>query len=515
LPHESRMFGVNLTWRGIQFTYHRLARFDRSALGLNPLAVSYANPSNRLAERIEAFSIGFQRKRKKRVTQNNFSFTSYQIDNTSTTTYVFDRLSAAVYNARQNPNMTDFQRQALLENIKDNYASDERFAASRGFDARIESRLSTAISSKVLFSAGGQTRLAVGTPLSTYYTIPAPLVFDGVTNVGGPQPIETFTDATIDLNLFAQLEYRGKKMHIVGGTAANMAIFQGLKMSPRLGVLYKIDSAWSIRGSVSTGFRNNNLYAASNTYEIFSTPGTKPSIGQSNYVREHFYAYELGVREHSDNSKLEVFGFLQQVYDMSRPGFFIPGSGVVPSVIYGYNNTAGLSHQIWGAQAMFISESKSYLKVSGLRKETVISGKTELYIQYARGKEWYGNGLPATTSDVLNQPRWTTQFRLFFKLNKNIEIMMAANKQASSLSKSVLYSELFDLPDREERLRKYTTWDVVGRVYLSNHFLVYFNFQNVFDREHQGLDATGTQDDLLYNPQPGRFVRFGVNYNMN
>ena len=64
-------------------------------------------------------------------------------------------------------------------------------------------------------------------------------------------------------------------------------------------------------------------------------------------------------------------------------------------------------------------------------------------------------------------------------------------------------------------LKENTTWDLVGRVYLSNHFLVYFNAQNIFDREFAGLDATGTPDDLRYNPQPGRYVRLGVNYNMN
>ena len=93
--------------------------------------------------------------------------------------------------------------------------------------------------------------------------------------------------------------------------------------------------------------------------------------------------------------------------------------------------------------------------------------------------------------------------------------MIAANKQSSSLSKSVLYRDFYQLGDRAERLAKFTTWDLVGRIYLSNHFLVYCNIQNIFDREFAGLDATGTVDDLLYNPQPGRFVRFGVNYNMN
>ena len=37
----------------------------------------------------------------------------------------------------------------------------------------------------------------------------------------------------------------------------------------------------------------------------------------------------------------------------------------------------------------------------------------------------------------------------------------------------------------------------------------------MFNKRYAGLDATGTPDDLLYNPQPGRQIRLGVNYNMN
>ncbi len=62
---------------------------------------------------------------------------------------------------------------------------------------------------------------------------------------------------------------------------------------------------------------------------------------------------------------------------------------------------------------------------------------------------------------------------------------------------------------------KFRTWDMRAQLHLSNHFLVYFQMQNMFNRRHAGLDATGTPDDLLYNPQPGRMARFGVNYNMN
>lgn len=514
LPHESRMFGMNMTWRGLHFTYHRLARFDRSAIGLNPLAVSYANPSNRLAERLEAFSVGFQRKRKKRVTQNNFSFESYQVDNTSTTTYVFDRLSAANYFARVNQATSDSARAALLRGIYNAYAADERFSSANGFDVRIESRLNAALNTRLFLNAGGQFHAGLGIPLITYYPVPLSISVDGNYSPKGPLTIELTQGANLDAHFFAQLDWHGKRLNIVGGGAINASAEQGFTLAPRFGFLYKIDSTWSVRGNASTGFRHGSLYGLANTFEIVPGAGFRLNTGTQGYNSEQFYGGEAGVRYRSAGLSGELMGFWQEADKLYRPGYFTAGSGIIPSVRYGYRNAPGLAHMIWGIQGLYKVERNNVLTISGIRKKTEVSVKTELYLQYARGKEWFGYDIPKS-GEVLNQPKWTTQFRIFFKANKNVEIMIAANKQSSSLSKSYLYKDFYQLKDRGERLGKYATWDLVGRIFLSNHFLMYINAQNIFDREFAGLDATGTPDDLLYNPQPGRMIRFGVNYNMN
>ncbi len=510
LPQESRMFGLNLTWRGLHFTYHRLARFDRSALGLNPLAVSYANPSNRLAERIESFSVGFQRKRKKRVTQNNFSFESYQVDNTSTTTYVFDRFSAANYYARSTPNMSDSAQTALLKGIYNAYASDERFAAANGFDVRIESRLSVALNPRLFLNAGGQLHGGLGVPLLTYYSIPVSVAVGGSVTTPVPQPIQPTIGGILDANFFAQWEWRSKHLNLIGGGALNASPDQGFKLAPRFGILYKIDSTWSVRANASTGFRHGSMYGYANSYEIVPSAGFRVNTGLRGFNTEQFYASEAGVRYRNGGVGAELLMFWQEAHKLYRPGYLVAEAETVPSYSYGYKNTPGLAHLIWGFQVLYKSEQNNILSVG----KANVAIKTELFLQYARGKEWFGYGLPST-DEVLNQPKWTTQFRIFFKANKNVEIMVAANKQSSSQSKSILYQDFYQLKDRGERLAKYATWDLMGRVYLSNHFLVYCNVQNIFDREFAGLDATGTQDDLRYNPQPGRFIRFGVNYNMN
>lgn len=516
LPHESRMFGINLTWRGLHFTYHRLARFDRSATGLNPLAVSYANPSNRLAERMEMFSLSFQRKRNKRVTDNMIAFDSYQINNTSTSTFLFDHLSSSYYYIRQqeHPTMSDSAHNALIHNIYQNYGS-ERFAVANGFDLRVESRVSAALSSKLSITSGGQFHIGAGSPLNAYYPVPVTVSIDGAYTPPLHLPVQPAHDAVTDANLFAQLDWRSKHLIVTGGGALNFALFQGITPLPRLGILYQIDSTWSVRANGSTGLRNGSIYGIGNSYTYNQASGFDLQASNDRLKTEKIYSAECGVRVRKAGGGIsELMGFWQSAYDLLRPGYIYQLPGIVNSWHFGFTNAPGLAQEYWGIQYLGKSETKHILNVTFGRNVAIVGGKTELFVQYARGKEWFGYNLPKT-NDVLNQPHWTVQYRNFFTINQKAEVVIAWVHQSSSLSKSVLYKDFYQLSSHPGELKKYNSWDISLRIFLSKQFLVYCHVYNIFDQDFGGLDATGTADDLLYNPQPGRQVRFGVNYNMN
>jgi outer membrane receptor protein involved in Fe transport len=179
---------------------------------------------------------------------------------------------------------------------------------------------------------------------------------------------------------------------------------------------------------------------------------------------------------------------------------------------YGFKNAPGLALSMWGIQGIASSKTVT-IPLSLTKKEIPLYTRAELFIQYIRGREWFGYGL-VPTNEIRNQPKRQTQFRYYLKVAKKFEFVMAANQQSSSLSKSVIFKDQYQLP-AQSRLDNFVTWDFMSRLYLSNHFLVYFQLINAFDRHHPGIDATGTPDDLLYNPQQGRQWRLGVNYNMN
>lgn len=518
ISHESRMFGINLTWRGMHFTYHRMLRFDHTALGVSPLAVAYVNPSNRIAERIETFSLGFQGKRKRRSTYTNLSFLRYSVDNNSSTTYVFDRLSAANFLARNGSTLPDSAQLTLLKSIYSWYAADERFATANGVDARIESRMSVLIGhrKRLQFDAGAQVNLGLGIPLVTYFNAPVEVAIDGNIFPDIQQPINTHQQgqSTFNASGFTQLAWHGKRLRIVGGGSASLRIGEGFALAPRLGVLYHFDSSWTVRANASTGIRHMSLFGSFHSYQIVPQGGFVVVPGNRYPETEMNYAAEAALRYTTrGGSSLEGILFWQEAHNLYRPGYLVAEPDVAQSQSYGFKNAPGLALSMWGFQGIARSKSvKIELNISK-KKPILLTNRAEFFIQYARGREWFGFDLP-TTNEVRNQPRWHTQFRYYFKAGKKLELVIAANQQSSTLAKSVIFKKLYQLPE-QARLDNFSTWDFMSRLYLSNHFLVYFQLINVFDRHHAGIDATGTPDDLLFNPQQGRQWRLGVNYNMN
>ena len=516
--HESRLFGINLTFRGLHFTYHRMSRADYSPVGLHPLAVSWSNSSDQLLERSETFALGFQRIRRRWITNTNISFLNYQINNTSTTTYIFDRLSAASFQFdRQQPQAASDS--VLLQRTFVKLAQGSRYAVARGSDARLESRLRANLGSKLYLDAGIQVNLSNGVPPSSHQRSPVEVTLLGEVRSAVDEPFSPHFNDDLDATTFGQLEWRSSKWFLSAGTSANFSVNYGrsIPITPRAAAFYRIDSVWSAFANYATGFRRPSFYQIAQSYSLYVN---NSSTGESSLLpgrnppqsTETIRSFEAGVRYRKKKNQAQLTFFQEQGYRLIRPGFLQKQTvGSSEQWTYGYRNTPGLALSMWGLQGRFVSEDYIYQKADRLNGYR-LSGRTEVFVQYARGREWYGDQR-ISTSDVFNAPRWQTQVRFVLNINK-LEMMLSSNRQTSVLSKSILYRDQVQRTTLA-RYPTFRTWDMRAQFYLSNHFLVYLQLQNIFNRHYAGLDATGTPDDLLYNPQPGRLVRFGLNYNLN
>lgn len=517
VAHESRLFGINLTWRGIHFTYHRMGRTDFSALGLNPLAVSWTNPSDRVVELSETFALGFQRQRKRYVSNTTISFLTYRIRNTSTTTYIFDRLSAATFYTRQQATNAP-PDSVILGRVYRQFAQGSRYTVASGLDARFESRINAKVADNLYLDVGLQANLGGGLPPAGYLEVPVEIGLIGETlgNRSALKPYDPWSDGDLETSVFSQIEWRSKRLTLVGGGSANVSVFRRFDplIMPRGAALYRIDSNWTVRANYSEGFRRPSVYQAAQSFAIL--PNRIDPAFEDPQLTETIRSYEIGFRFHTkSNYRADVHFFQEKAYNLIRDGYLAKNTDLEngDSVWnYGMRNMPGLALSMYGFQGLFSSENYN-INPKEKRNKYKLSTRTEFFVLYARGKEWLGEGL-APTTDVRNAPRWHTQFRTFFTLGK-LELMFASNRQTSVLSKSAAYPALYQRGVTQTRYPTFRSWDMMMRFYLSNHFLLYFQLQNMYNRHYAGLDATGTPDDLLYNPQQGRIWRFGVNYNMN
>ncbi len=510
IAHESRLLGINLTWRGIHFNYNRLARFDHSSLGLSPLAVSYANPSNRIAEQIETFAFSFQRKRNDRTTTNTLSILRYQVQSGSSFTPVFDRLSAAMYYAKAPQLATDMEKQFLLGDIYRRYSSEERYFTAEGLDIRLESKINARLTPALRLDAGLQANLGGGVPPMGYFSGPVEVGLSSESNPPNPPPYGPQDDGYLDANVFAQLHWRGKKTTAVGGFAVNYAFDNPVALAPRLAIKHRPDSTWTLRLNYAEGFQRPSVFDRIQTYRI-STDTVRAEPFDHDLTRtERVRSLELGLRRYSGRFTADILFFYQEAHNLTRNGYLRQTDN---GWRYGFEQAPGLAMALWGIQGTIGDDILDFDLTKHTPNESEITANIEFYFQYSRGREWFGYGLPSTT-DVRNYPRWITQFRLSLHAQK-WEFMVSTAGNNTILGSAETYREQYDRAPTNAHYPTYRTWDAMLRIYLSKNFLAYVHVRNIFNRQHAGIDATGTPDDLLYNPQPGRLLRFGVNYDMN
>ncbi|TNE57020.1 MAG: hypothetical protein EP344_11605 [Bacteroidetes bacterium] len=512
IPHESRLLGINLTWRGIQFNYNRLIRSDHSSLGLSPLAVSYGNPSNQINEQIETASFRIQKLRAKRTATNTLSFIRYQVRNSSTFTPIFDRLSTALYYAKTPYIQTPAQEKTVLENIYARFDSDERYFVANGFDVRFESRINAKLRQNFLLDAGIQANLGGGVPPMGYFGAPVEVGPFAETEGGPPpRPFSPEADGYIDLNTFAQLQYRTEKFSAIAGAAINVNLDAQVVPVPRLALLYRPDSTWLFRASYAEGFQRPSVYSRVTSYQIDVQDTLLVNALFHDLNRaERTRLAEFGIRRYSGRFTTDIAVFYQEAHNLARNGYLREVDG---HWRYGFEQAPGLALAAWGVQGTVGDDILDFDLSRNRPNSGQITAHVEFYFQYSRGREWFGYGLPSTR-EIRNYPRWITQFRFSLQA-KRWELQFSSNRQNGILSGSVIYRDFYQRDNTITHQEAYRTWDAMFRFYLSKNFLIYSRVTNIFNRHYAGIDATGTQDDLLYNPQPGRMVRFGVNYNMN
>jgi hypothetical protein len=526
VTQESRLFGLNLAWRGFRFNYNRMVRSELNALGQSPLALGYNNPSNRSAERQETYALSRQRIKKRRTAYTSFLLNRYVLGTNSSSTYLLDRGNIGQILAWRATNNVGFSH---VDSAFALYSRGERFSAASTTELRLESKQTVQLYKRLSLDAGVLLHGVVdGYALRQYNKRPIDDEFFNLFDQISPTYQYDYSGS--NSNFWGQMRWAGDRLYANLAFGLTYENFELSRAEPtaRAGLFYQIDSTWSARGNFGNAVNLSSPFHYAQSYKYSGQDGAvvSPYGFDEDFLAEweRVQSAELALRRKKQGGMdIELVFFRQQTQNLVRNGLFgeykyelYNGTqfDTLTGYRFGYFNTPGKSSVLNGIQLLYKKERVGEFSIVGGGKERKVSSRAEFFVQYAWGNEWFGYGFPAT-KEVLNMPKWHTQFRMFFKLNEDVELMLASNRRSSVLSKAAIYKDYYQLPDRPLRHPKYRSWDMMLRFFLSKQFTTYIFMQNVFNKKIYGLDASGSPDDLIYNPQPGRFLRLGVNYNMN
>jgi len=134
-----------------------------------------------------------------------------------------------------------------------------------------------------------------------------------------------------------------------------------------------------------------------------------------------------------------------------------------------------------------------------------------LHFNLSKGIEVLPNNL-GEINDMRQVPRWLIQWRISAQATKNLYINIEQVGVGSWLRAFV---PTFGKTPHPTLVDGYYNLDISASYRLGKNANFFMKVFNAFDAKYGGIDATGLDVDLVYNPQLGRSFQFGINFMMD
>ena len=490
LPQSSRMIGVELNFRGLKVGYNDMYRQDHSSLGRSNGIFLYNDPANFWGENIKRLTVSFDKRFGNIGTTTNLSYLRYRLNNNSSL--------ATGYGAH--PQVYQYA------------ASDDIFA---------EQLLTYSPVDKLELLAGASFQLSGNLPktndlLSPFepddyeaFSLEKKMAPDPDLGYFGFNPLRYSNTAA-----FLQAYYNSPKFTFMGGLRYDYNSLYGNSTNPRFAALYKVNNITSIRFSMGTAFRaptsslayqsvayfNDDPFSVNSglLYAIVPNPDLKPEI---------FESYEIGIiKQFNKNIRLDISAYFNQIENMISTVFNDLDQKKFPNSI-----DTEVRQNVNSEDAT----SNIYAVQSNLTLTDIIAAiglSAEINAQFASGNEI----LPYDSSKISEfrlMPRWMGQVNLQLEPINNLYLRLESVFMGSWLRRFIPEKDAYQ--DPYFRTPGYFTLDAIGRYRLSDQLSMMLKIINVFNREYAGIDATGTDIDMPYNPQLMRNLQFGINFSFN
>jgi len=488
LSSASNMIGVHLKYKGFSASLHNMYRKTHSSLGMTSYLYKYNNPQNYWGDNINQATLNY----KKAITDKLFSTTNisnlnYKMDNNSSMGLTF------------------------LDSTDKAY----RYAASN--DLLVEELLTYMTSKNLETMLGLSYQASANLPVTDYLSTPfnskdynvyrgRVIMNDSLVKGFGFNPVSFH-----NVSGFLQGYYRLKeKTRLMGGVRYDHNSLYGKSVNPRIAALYKAGDETSFRSSLgyafkappaSVAYESLSFYsgeAGGIMYRVVPNSGLKPEI---------FRSFEMGMyHELLNYLDMDISLFVNRIDNLILNKYIPVGPLNLPMSTGDSAstkiNSKNAYYRLYGAQGVF-------------KKKNIIPKikmDVELSMTYAKQSRVLP-GLDSIINLIQFMPEHHGQLKLSFKPTERLYIHFEHVWMTKWLRLLIpiekIYNDLFDDVDG------YYAMDAIINYELSMNLNAFIKVINVFDEKYGGLNATHLRENLPFNPQLGRNIRFGLTYSLN
>lgn len=486
IGQSSNSMGLDLKIRNFGFSFQRMARQAFSSIGRTSYLFNYNDPNLYIGEVINRFNLDYQKKFDKLSINSSLSYNRYRMDNNSS--------HGITYDAQYTRTFKYAASDDLASDFSATYSPSEHIEILAGCTYQCSGGLPETNDRYSRFNIDDYKAFSTN-------ALPEDSVFGNF----GLNPI--FIQ---NISVFGQTHLNYGNWNFVLGFRQDHNTKYGNSSNPRLAVMYKISPNFSLRGSYGEAFKApspTTMYRSS-AYQIAA--GSKKIayvfIPNANLKPEKMKSYELGLKYAKGKysfdfcayynilSNLIIYGIETEPLDPKK----YPNSEYAQTLdlLPRYFENSSQNSYVYGLQ--FTGTGRNIYKPIKL--------DVSFSLTLSQGKENFYH----SSIDLRQLPKSFVQGQLSFEPVANVAVIVDYVHSSSWLKPY--------LKDAEEankdiaRIRGYHTFDVSANYTFNKHFSASIKILNLFNTRYAGISATGTDTDLLYNPQTLRNVRAGLSY---
>jgi outer membrane cobalamin receptor len=483
---SSYMLGMQMNFRGISFTYDNMYRRTHSSLGLSPVFYKFNNPQNYWGDIIQRTTLSYSKDFRKFSSSSQVSYLNYNMDNNSSQGITFWENSDKVY----------------------------RYSASN--DLMFEQVFSASPFKNLEWVAGFSYNQSGNLPLTNYLTSPfrkfqySPFsekveTSDPILGSFGLNPIRYNNTSG-----FLHSYYILGRFRFLGGLRYDINTLYGNTTSPQLSVLFRKNAKTSFRFSSGTSYK---APPSSIAYQSLAYPITANSINYQvvpnpNLKPETFVTMELGLKTTIfKRLLLDQTFFYYQIKDHIVPQ-------TVPVNNFHLLYPANDSVRTWVNNDQSVSNiigSQTTLKINDLIRSIHFNAELSLTLQERQDK------LPDVKEIVAEyltlSPKHMGKLKISMDPIENMHLYIESHWMSKWLRVLIPFESLYE--DLFKNTDGYYAMNVMTSYQLSDQLNVFVRVTNLFDEKYGGVNATFIDENLIYNPQLRRNIRFGLSFNLN